>query len=64
MSGTLDAVTLVPTAGTDDASSKPGRHTNGHEDSAGDRWRRLLTTPTDAMPPLISQDQAVRQAGL
>ena len=42
MSDTLDAVTLVPTAGMDDASSQPGRPTDGLGDSAGDRWRRLL----------------------
>jgi hypothetical protein len=39
MSDTLDAVTLVPTAGMDDASSQPGRPTDGLGDSAGDRWR-------------------------
>jgi tetratricopeptide (TPR) repeat protein len=45
MSDTLDtdAVTLVPSASTDDASNKLSPHTNGHGDSPGAfRWRRLL----------------------
>ncbi len=43
MSDTLDAVTLVPTAGTDDASNQLGLHVDGHADGPGEfSWRRLL----------------------